>query len=497
MNELKFQKALGDLIDTEIGLCLNDCQFFEGFLLDVKSDHIVVDVNKTVFYFPLQHIQTISSNTKSLLVSTEIVHYVNKNYLVDVLKSSRDYWVSINSLSDQGIFGVLSKISDDYVTVINNSELLYVPRCHISNITSHIPEKRIIVINKHEQLAIEASQNELQIINESTLKNIELETKTKKEVPILDISPGEVVEDEYLVNERPEVDPQTRLEIYFTLVKLLKNKLSNRNVDKEGRENIIQGFINHSADEEKELIDSSVGDAADYQVEKQVVVENPQPINEIKPIKNTEVPILEALAEDQTELQLDFQETPGDTSRFVRPDLLEGEKVYSFEADRLGVLDLKNRFSLERQFLPVESKAKRKKTLLTAWNTLNNERNLLTNPNNPTIENELLDNEVGTIKLEESLDSDNVLVQLVSDQNPSKNIGPSDEKCEATEIIASQLPIDPKVVKKILEKQYLSLMKHAETNVFLLAQRRLNQSEEAQYLALLKHAENMYRELKS
>jgi len=484
LKELKFQKALGDLIDTEIGLYLNDSQFIKGFLLDVKPDHIVVNENKTVFYFPLQHIRTISSNTKSLLVSTEIVHYINKEYLVDVLKSFRYYWVSINSLSDQGIFGVLSKVTDDYVTVINKSELLYIQKSHISTITSHIPEKRIILLNTQEQLAIPNSQIEEQVYSEHTKKTIEIETKTKTEVPILEMIAEEVTIDENIAIKRPKVHSQTRLEIYFTLVKLLKHNLSNRNMANELGENIIQGFHEISADEEKEQIEA-------------LVVENLQPINEAKSIKNTKVPKLEALAEEETEIGNTLQETTEDSSRFVSSDLLECDKEYLFETDHLGVLESNNRFSLEGKFYPTKSKEKRRKMLLSAWSTLNNEKESLTNANNHTTENELTDYGDGNIKQEESSDFDNLLVQPACDQYPNGNFGTLDEKRESIEVTTSQLPISPQDVKKILEKQYLSLMQHAETNVFLLAQRRLNQSEEAQYLALMKHAENMYRELKN
>jgi len=562
LNGLTLQKALGNLIDTEICLYLKDCQLVEGFLLDVKPDHIVVDVNKTVFYFPLEHIQTISSNTKSLLVSTEIVHYVNKNYLVDVLRAFRYYWVSINSLSDQGIDGVLSKIADDHVTVINNAELLYIPKSSISNITSHIPEKRIILINKHEQIALQDSQIEERVISEDNLT-------AKIEVPILEISAEEITGDEIVTNERPEVHPQTRLELYFTLVKLLKYNLSNRDVDnerakdiiqdltshkkdeiiegitnievpisevssgkvpedesvanektedhlktrfevyarlikllkhnvlKKDEENLIQGFINHSVDEEKEQIDSSVVIIQDCRVETKDMVENPQPINKTKSIKNNEIPILGTLSEENTELKKAAQETPEESSRFVRSDLLECVEEHSLETEHLGVLESAKRFRSERKLLPEESKSKRKKTLLTAWSTLNNEQDPITNPNNFAVENELPDYENEIKQLEGPSDSDNLLVQPVCDQYPNGNFGTLDEKREFPEVTATHVPINPKEVKKILEKQYLSLMKHAETNVFLLAQRRLNQSEEAQYLALQKHAENMYRELKN
>lgn len=105
MHEQKFQKALGGLINMEIGFLLSDNQFIKGILLDVKQDHIVVEVNQNVFYFAHQHIQVLSKNAKDFHISSKIVHYVNKNYLADVLKALRYNWVSINSLSDGALLG--------------------------------------------------------------------------------------------------------------------------------------------------------------------------------------------------------------------------------------------------------------------------------------------------------------------------------------------------------------------------------------------------------
>ena len=93
MHERKFEKALGDLKNMEIGLFLSDNQFIEGVLLDVKQDHIVVDVNQNVFYFALQHIQALSKNAKDFRVSVKNCVLCRQNYLVDVLKALRYNWV--------------------------------------------------------------------------------------------------------------------------------------------------------------------------------------------------------------------------------------------------------------------------------------------------------------------------------------------------------------------------------------------------------------------
>ena len=69
------------------------------------------------------------------------------------------------------------------------------------------------------------------------------------------------------------------MEIYATLLKLLKQNLLNRDIDNERREDIIQetaiqGFIPQIDDKSKGQTDSSVIEMQDYQVEEQVNVEH-------------------------------------------------------------------------------------------------------------------------------------------------------------------------------------------------------------------------------
>ena len=441
MKELKLQKALGDLIDTKIGLFLNDYKYIKGVLLDVKQDHIVVEVNKKVFYFALQHIQTISSNTKDFPVSTKVDHYVDKSYLIDVLTALRNNWVSINSLSDQEVLGVLSRISDDHVTVINNSELLYIPKSYISNINSNISEEQIILINKLEQRELQDCQIEEHITSEHTLKTKEIELITSIEAPILEIPTEKVTEDE---NENvaivePELHTNPRLEIYTILIKLLKYNLVDGDLDEKSQ---VQ-------------TDSLVVETKDYQVEEQVLVEHTQPINKIKSIKNLEAPIIEGSVREEAEIKNVIQVNTKDSSRLDRPDLLEPVKEYSLKADHLSVLESNNRFSKKEENLIKEPKAKhkKKKMLLATSSPMNN------------------------------------------DQHPNL-----EKETETTEINGSHLPtihVNPKEEKRMLEKQHFALMKHAEKNFHYMAEKDIKVSEEIQYLALLKHTARMYREFKN
>ena len=385
----------------KIGLFLSDNQFIEGVLLEVKQDHLVVNVNQNVFYFALQHIQALSKNAKDFRVSSEIVHYVDKSYLVDVLKALRYNWVSINSMSDQAHLGVLSRISDDHITVINNSELLYIPKSSVFTINSNISEDQIILINKQEQLEIQDCQIEDQIPSEDTQKTKESERLKIIEVPILEKSAGEVTNGETVTNEKPEAHSDTKVEIYATLLTLLKHNLLNRDKENERREGIIQetaiqDVISDIDDESVGNIDSEVEEPKELQVGEQVPIEHTQTIVELKaPILEDSVGRgmeFETVTDKESEVssQTESSEVPN-LSRLVNKDLLKRVNEYSLGVEQQDLLETTNSVSRGEQFHLTESKVKRKKKrlLLTAWSTMNDDEHVYSNQNDISGKNEL------------------------------------------------------------------------------------------------------------
>ena len=478
MHERKLQLALSHLINMEIGLFLSDNQFIKGVLLDVKQDHIVVDVNQNIFYFALQHIQVVSNNAKNFRVPAEIVYYVDKNYLMDVLKALRYNWVSINGLSDQAFFGVLSRIYDDHVTLINNAELLYIPKSCIANINSNLSEEQIILLNSQQQLEIQNCQNEVQMISEHI-------QKTTIEVPILELSAREWSEDETVTSEQLEFHPKTKVEMYTEIVKLLKHNILNRDVDNGLREDIIQktaiqGFITHIDDESKGQNDSTVIDES--------------------AMKGTEFETVTKEYPEVSSQTVSIEVTI--PSKLVEHELVEVANEYSPEEDHPGLLDSTNEVSMEEQLFFTESKIKRRKKrlLLTAWSTMNNDQQAMEKHNNFAVENELPDKTENAVKPELPFDRINSLIQPLHDQFPTENFAILEEKPDISETTIYQIPviyINPKKEKEMLEKQYFALMKHAETNCYSITERQINLTEEEQYLALMKHAAKMYREFRN
>ncbi|MGE7922689.1 hypothetical protein ACQKND_05860, partial [Viridibacillus arvi] len=134
MKEKSFGQSIGGLKGAKIGFYLNCNQFVKGTLLEVKQDHLVVDVNDIVHYFSLHQIHALSKNATDIRISSRILPYLDGDHLTDVLKDLKYSWVTINSLSNQLFVGLLSKIADDHIILIRNGEQLYIQNSFISNI---------------------------------------------------------------------------------------------------------------------------------------------------------------------------------------------------------------------------------------------------------------------------------------------------------------------------------------------------------------------------
>ena len=163
MRELKFEKAVRDFLNTKIGLFLSNHHYMEGNLLAVKQDHLVIDVDQNVHYIPLQQIKTLSKNTKDFNATSSIVPYLNRRYFTEVLNVMKYSWVTINGSDKDAQFGVLSKIAEDYIILINQKELLYIPIFFISNIHGVLSQQQIRLANENEkqtnQLALQTTTN--------------------------------------------------------------------------------------------------------------------------------------------------------------------------------------------------------------------------------------------------------------------------------------------------------------------------------------------------
>lgn len=149
MHRKNLQEALSANEKRNIGLYLTQAQFVEGILLDVQSNHVVLEVDKNIIYIAMQQIRTLSKNTKDFRIARESTPHLVRDKWNDVLGALRYHWVTINRYSNPTLSGILSSISVDYIILINNEELFYIPTSHITDISK---DKRLIAKQDRDRL---------------------------------------------------------------------------------------------------------------------------------------------------------------------------------------------------------------------------------------------------------------------------------------------------------------------------------------------------------
>ncbi|WP_313891486.1 DUF2642 domain-containing protein [Psychrobacillus sp.] len=489
MKEQTFEQVLCAMKNTEIGLFLKNNQFIKGILVDVKQDHLVVEVAQKVYYLPLQQIHALSKNAKDFLISPRIIPHLNKNHLTDLLKAMKYNWVSINSLSNQEVFGVLSSILEDHIILINNMELLYVPKSYISSIYSILPKEQIILINEKQPT------------------------------------------DEYL--EAHLTNESVGSEEHFTLEESSSIKRDNRI--------LLTEWIPTNNDDYVETIPEKVSFFHQNDAKKQTESLLEEDMQEPHQGEQAIFLHLESLSNNEFDISIELPITDKQTEEELEVE----EEANLFQLNSNDILENHEEI-LEPNKNSITSHPtsdKEKRILLTAWSPMNHDPSALPNLKKTSEKSKLIVHDESSIQMEPIAEFNISFIQekYFSELKNNKLIECSgdtplpDETNVCQELEKRK---NPKEEKAMLVKQYYALMKHAEENLIKLEHRfnsiiqptyanktktgtasygNIVQSLESeatnsfhlpksikeeivrlekQYLSLMRHAAKMYRQLR-
>jgi spore coat protein B len=109
-----------------------------GKLLDVYPDYLVLLTDEDgVVYYKTHHLKSITEEVKyGLPFYTEVPEgfsYITADNFHQLLSEMRNKWITINRGGHEKLSGVLSDISDDYVTMVVGSEVIRLSTFHIRN----------------------------------------------------------------------------------------------------------------------------------------------------------------------------------------------------------------------------------------------------------------------------------------------------------------------------------------------------------------------------
>ncbi|MDI2589639.1 hypothetical protein OR571_21670 [Psychrobacillus sp. NEAU-3TGS] len=415
----------------KIGLYLENSLFIEGILLDVKQDHIAVNIDGKVCYFTLEHIQAISNNAKDFhVLPKNAINYLNSSDLIGVLKQLKYNWVTINSLGNQELFGVLSNIFEDFIIVINHQELHYIAKSHIANIHKGIFEKEKNIARSTEKLNIEKVATNMEIS-----KNTEKTTEISKENTIQEVVSSLIDEINELNDSKEEKEKNSAKE---QNISVLKNKTDI---------NLIKHLL--------ELL-NSIAQSLDMVNTKyeynllQMDQENLLSTNN------------EYEHHTQTNSEDAIQETTVQKIEHIHASLEEKIEVRTHLDEVVDSTTTEIKVETNIQTEPPITKNERR-ILLTPWSKMNYDQNTIAiapNKTKKSSKNVKTPKENTQLLLEEE---QNLLATNVAPKTEEVNV--TMESQEPTELVATHTTvtvIDPRERKAMLEKQYYALMRHAE-----------------------------------
>ena len=113
----------------------------------------------TFILIRLQHIKALSKNaTRLSRIATEGPLSRKTVFFRTTETSSKTAWCTINRSEKDAHVGVLSKVAEDHLILINHAQLLYIPTSCISTIHSEIPKHQILLANQQPAPTIQETQ---------------------------------------------------------------------------------------------------------------------------------------------------------------------------------------------------------------------------------------------------------------------------------------------------------------------------------------------------
>ncbi|WP_391208189.1 hypothetical protein [Psychrobacillus sp. L4] len=470
MLDENLKKVLYEHKKMKIGMYLNDNQFIEGILLDVKQDHLVMEAKKKIVYFAMHSIHALSINAKDFYKTTKLCSYLDKNDLTEILIALRYNWVTINSLSKFALNGVLTSILQDHIVLINKKELLYIPKPYISNIYSELSTADMTFLNNQEQLNLQelyksninkglleikepnAESSQENAIQENGILQNEKVTEQSNFGKLGEIQAyplEKVIEDGYL-ETRNNIELVNSSQITMIPLELNQNPDSIKDLtllEKKEETTEPQNF--------SQEMETGYSNGAENIVPT-LILEGPN--DKIQEVGNSKNKRLKLYLKSKIKMK----------SKLPQQNTLEKVEKSIVKIDSMENLDILKEKQSIRTNTPLEQS--HKKTLLTAWSALNSDQSTITIPkksktkynylNHNQISNKLVQSEnVHTLSPNSTI-TDEQINKEEFEALDVKNI--QIEKKNFPELIK---PLSPKEEKIMLEKQYFALMNYAAKKV--------------------------------
>jgi len=134
------KKMILSLVDKVIKVDRGGPESRVGMLLSTADDHLtLLTEDDGIIYYNTQHIKSMTYNSKNqvefnLEIPKDFV-YIQAEDFRGVLERLTLQWVKINRGGPEMLEGVMDVVTDDFVTIVANEEIIRVALFHIRNIS--------------------------------------------------------------------------------------------------------------------------------------------------------------------------------------------------------------------------------------------------------------------------------------------------------------------------------------------------------------------------
>ncbi|WP_245698318.1 hypothetical protein [Sporosarcina ureilytica] len=128
------------LVDRVIKVDRGGPESRTGMLLGAKKDHItLLHEEEGIIYYNTHHIKSLTYNSKDQVeIDVDIPDdftYIKAKDFRGILEKLTLRWVKINRGGPETLEGVMDVVTDDFVTIVANEEIVRVSMFHIRNIS--------------------------------------------------------------------------------------------------------------------------------------------------------------------------------------------------------------------------------------------------------------------------------------------------------------------------------------------------------------------------
>ena len=140
------KEMIHSLVDKVVKVDRGGPESRVGRLLAAEGDYFtLLHEDEGIIYYNTQHIKSVTYNSKGQLDSDEELpedfKYVQAKDFKGILQKLTLRWVKINRGGPETLEGVMDVVTDDFVTIVSNEEIIRVSLFHIRNISYGVKKK--------------------------------------------------------------------------------------------------------------------------------------------------------------------------------------------------------------------------------------------------------------------------------------------------------------------------------------------------------------------